>query len=261
MALFITIRAMQNELLEKALELRSVLTRLAVGEDVVEDSDLYVSLRNDFYSDKFTKKLLPDFVLSSRILSDFWPYIKRAFNTYADRREFIREQFEPLCAYLEEERAFFYDDVVNDSITKFDCDTVIRMWTKALERRESDPDGAITVARSLVECVCKQILTERDVAYEHNFDLPKLFKTTARCLQLAPELYNEEVFKQILSGMQRTIDGFAALRNGLSDAHGQPKGGYRANRRHAELAVNLAGATASFLIQTHQDIPIKSMSN
>lgn len=252
---------MENELLQKALELRSILTRLATGEDEQGDSDSYVRLRDDFYSDKFTKKLLPDFVLSCRILGDFWPYIKRAFGTYADRRDYIREQFEPLCAYLEEERAFYYDDVVSDSITKFDCDTVIKMWTKALERRDSDPDGAITAARSLVECVCKQILIERDVAYENSFDLPKLFKTTARCLQLAPELYNEDVFKQILSGMQRTIDGFAALRNGLSDAHGQPKGGYRADKRHAELAVNLAGATASFLIQTHQQLAIKSTSN
>ena len=153
---------------------------------------------------------------------------------------------------------FFYDDVINDSVVKFDCDTVTRMWTKALERRDSDPDGAITAARSLVESVCKQILTERGASYENNFDLPKLFKTTARCLQLAPETYNEEVFKQILSGMQRTIDGFAALRNGLSDAHGHPKGGYRANKRHAELAVNLAGTTASFLIQTHEETLVKA---
>lgn len=41
-----------------------------------------------------------------------------------------------------------------------------------------------------------------------------------------------------------------ALRNRLSDAHGKGKGGVKAAPRHAELAVNLAGSTALFLLAT-----------
>jgi len=252
---------MQDELINKVQDLRMILTRLAVGQDEKGDSNLYFELRTELFSNKVTKNLLPNFVISCRALNDFWPFIKKRFGTYAERREFIREQFEPLFTYLEGEKVFLYDDIISDSVIRFDCDTVVHMWEKALDRRTTDPDGAITAARSLIESVCKQILTERNTAYEDSYDLPKLFKTTAKCLNLAPELHNDNVIRQILSGIQTTIHGFAALRNELSDAHGQPKGGYRANIRHAEFAVNLAGSTASFLIQTHQETSIKSTSN
>lgn len=244
---------MQEKLINKTQELRMILTRLATGQEEKGDGNLYTQLRTELFLNRVIKSLLPDFVTLCRALDDFWPYIKVRYGTYAERCEFIREQFEPLFAYLEGDKVFLYDDIISDSIIKFDCDSVIYMWEKALERRTTDPDGAITAARSLIESVCKQILTERDVTYEDSYDLPKLFKTTARCLNLAPELHNDGTIKQILSGVQTTVHGFSALRNELSDAHGQPKGGYRANMRHAEFAVNLAGSTASFLIQTHQE--------
>lgn len=244
---------MQEELINKVQELRMILTRLATGQEGKGDFDLYIQLRTELFLSKVTRSLIPDFITSCRVLDDFWPYIKTRYSTYAERGEFIRVQFEPLFAYLEGDKIFLYHDVISDSITKFDCDTVLYMWEKALERRTADPDGAITAARSLIESVCKQILTERDIDYEDSYDLPKLFKTTAKCLNLAPELHNDGIIKQILSGIQTTVHGFSALRNELSDAHGQPKGGYRANSRHAEFAVNLAGSTASFLIKTHQE--------
>lgn len=253
---------MQLDLTKKAQDLRMVLTRAATGEDEKEDSSLYSQLRADLFSDRlFIKNLLPEFVISCRLLSDFWLYIKSRYKTYSERREFIREQLEPLLSYLEGDKLFFHDDVISDSIGSFDCDSVNHMWGKALERREVDPDGAITVARSLIESVCKQILVERNIVYDDSHDLPKLFKATARSLNLAPQLYNDSILKQILSGVQTTICGFASLRNGLSDAHGQPKGSYRASKRHAEFAVNLSGSIASFLIQTHQESMLKSTSN
>ncbi|SIT88736.1 Abortive infection C-terminus [Pontibacter indicus] len=243
------------------MSLRVLLTRLATGEDKREDGEEYVNLRNELFANTFTKALLPEFVISCRILSDFWPYIKCRFSTYAERREYIREEFEPLLVHLESDRLYSHDHVINYSIEKFDCDSVNYMWGKALGRREDDPDGAITAARSLIESVCKQILKERNIEYDDSFDLPKLFKTTARSLNLAPQLHNENILKQILSGIQTTVHGFASLRNELSDAHGQPKGGYRVSKRHSELAVNLAGSIASFLIQTHHETLLKSTSN
>jgi hypothetical protein len=41
------------------------------------------------------------------------------------------------------------------------------------------------------------------------------------------------------------------LRNKLSDAHGRGKAGGRPKPRHASLAVNMAGALATFLVETH----------
>ncbi|MGU3345368.1 abortive infection family protein [Pseudomonas monsensis] len=54
--------------------------------------------------------------------------------------------------------------------------------------------------------------------------------------------------KSLEGGQQ--LEGLGALRNRLSDAHGKGKGGVKAAPRHAELAVNLAGSTALFLLAT-----------
>ncbi len=51
------------------------------------------------------------------------------------------------------------------------------IWKKALERRHSDPDGAITSARTLLETVCKRILDEAgDVRIRTEEDLPALYR-------------------------------------------------------------------------------------
>ena len=252
---------MQEQMTQKATDLRLVLTRYATGEKLDKDAEIYLDLRSEFWGDIFIRKLLPECVISCRLLEDFWPYIKYKFSTYADRRDFIRQEFEPLMRYLEGERAYFHDDIIGDAVTKFDCDSVLHFWEKALERREADPDGAITAARSLAESVCKQILTERNVAFEDELSLPKLFKLTAQCLNMSAEQHDEAIFKQILGGLQSAIHGFATLRNALGDAHGKPGGGYKPLVRHAELAVNLAGTFASYLIQAHHETYLRSTSN
>lgn len=116
-----------------------------------------------------------------------------------------------------------------------------------MERRETDPEGAITLARTLLETVCKHILDERGVTYANDCDLPALYKLVAKSLNLAPSQHSETIFKQILGGCTAVVEGLGALRNRLSDAQRPVKPA----PRHAELAVNLAGAVAMFLIATH----------
>ena len=45
-------------------------------------------------------------------------------------------------------------------------------------------------------------------------------------------------------------DPLGTLRNRLGDAHGQGKKTVRPAARHAELAINLAGSVALFLVET-----------
>jgi hypothetical protein len=120
-----------------------------------------------------------------------------------------------------------------------------------MERRETDPQGAITLAGTLLESVCKHILDDRGVVYENDGDLPGLYKLVAK-LNLSPSQHSEAVFRQILGGCTAVVEGLGALRNRLSDAHGQGKRPVKPAPRHAELAVNLAGAVALFLVATHQ---------
>ena len=125
-------------------------------------------------------------------------------------------------------------------------------WQKALDRRHQDPEGAITAARTLLESVCKRILDECGVEYSDNADLPKLYGLTTKELNLAPNQHTEEVFKKILGGAHSVVDGLANLRNRLGDAHGQGKRPVKPLPRHAELAVNMAGSMASFLLATFE---------
>ena len=70
-------------------------------------------------------------------------------------------------------------------------------WKKALDRRTSDPEGAITAAKTLLETVCKHIIDEVGKTYGDNDDLPKLYHIAAECLNLAPTQHTEPVFKSI----------------------------------------------------------------
>ncbi|MFM0047464.1 abortive infection family protein [Paraburkholderia sediminicola] len=142
------------------------------------------------------------------------------------------------------------DSAVTAAIEKFDGEYVLAAWHKALERKQTDPEGAITMARTLLETVCKYILDERSVAYGESPDLPELYRFTSKALNLAPSQHTEGVFKQILGGCQSVVEGLGALRNKLSDAHGTGKRAVKPVARHAELAVNLSGALALYLLAT-----------
>ena len=104
----------------------------------------------------------------------------------------------------------------------------------------------------MLESVCEVILDERSIAHEEKLALPQLYRAAAKELNLAPEQHQEEVFRQKFGGCTSVVGGLAGLRNRLSDAHGKPKTAPKPAARHAELAVNLAGSMASFLIATHE---------
>lgn len=125
-----------------------------------------------------------------------------------------------------------------------------QVWARALERRADDPEGAITSARTLLEAVCKHILDESCAQYDDSADLPKLYRATAEALDLAPSQQSEDNLKRIFGGCQTVVENLGSLRNKLSDAHGKGKSLTKPAPRHAELAVNLSGAIAMFLVET-----------
>jgi hypothetical protein len=142
------------------------------------------------------------------------------------------------------------DDLISQVLNSFDESVVHHAWKKALNRRASDPEGAITAAKTLLETVCKHIIDEAGGVYGENDDLPKLYSTAAETLNLAPSRHTENVFKSILGNCQSVVGNLAALRNRLGDSHGQGKRHVKPAARHAELAVNLSGSVAMFLVAT-----------
>jgi len=156
----------------------------------------------------------------------------------------------PLIDYLEGANRAPVDPVVSDVLQNFDADGVHKVWIKALERRHTDPEGAITSARTLLETVCKRVLDETETEYADKDDLPALYKAVATKLNIAPSQHTEETFKRILGGAVSVVEGIGSLRNKIGDAHGHGKRAVRPSERHAQLAVNLAGTIATFIVET-----------
>lgn len=121
-------------------------------------------------------------------------------------------------------------------------------WEKAIERRQVDPDGAITIARSLIEAVCKHVLGAGN--YDKAAELPVLYKQAARSIGLTDDGYADEALKQVMRGCVQIVHGVGEFRNKMGDAHGKGPLDPTADALHAELAVSVAGAMATFLIST-----------
>lgn len=245
-------------LIERAKMMEDILIAYATGRSGdTRTHDTYEHLRREFMQNDEIKGLLPPFVRTYRKLGAFWPYIKDQAGSYAQRRQLISGAFTPLMDWLEGRHWAPGDKVVSDALETFDVDGVHAVWAKALARRVTDPEGAITMARTLLETVCKRILDERGTAsYTDKVDLPKLYTMAAKALNLAPDQHSEEPIKAILGGAMNMVNGIGTLRNRLSDSHG--RGGklpVKPSPRHASLAVNTAGAVAMFLVETHLDKP------
>jgi Abortive infection C-terminus len=133
-----------------------------------------------------------------------------------------------------------------------DCESepIRDCFRKALERLSRDTEGAITLARSMLEAACKHVLEEFGTKEGGNKDLPKLFKEAARCLKLDPNSDLDETLRRMLHGGIAVVDGLASLRNRVGDAHGRSPSAPKPARRHAELAVMLSTAMTSFLLET-----------
>lgn len=207
-------------------------------------------------SDPTAAKLAPLCVRTCRSPDEVWSYIKsqrEPLDTYESRRRFLREEFDPLLTALESFEAFPLDDLVSGEAETLNSASILDAWKKALDRRTSDPEGAITAARTLLESVCKTILDDLALSYRDRDDLPKLYRNVAKALAVAPEDHTEERIKRILGGCTTAVEGLGSLRNRSGDAHGRGRSTYKLSARHASLAVNLAGTAAIFLMQTFED--------
>lgn len=219
------------------------------------DDATYRQIRSTLMAEAQTKRLLPDFVRASRDLSQFWAYIKGAAGTYAERRRIIWAAFGPLLDHLEGSGAVPADTVISDALSSFDIEGVHAYWERALKRRQEDPEGAITLARTLLETVCKRILDLQGITYKETDELPQLYSKVASHLNLAPSQHTEETFRVILGSCHQVVERLGTLRNKIGDAHGKGGRPVRPSPRHAALAVNLAGTMATFLVETLQAKP------
>lgn len=227
---------------------KNMLVARATGGD--GSDHLYALARKELMDDATLAERMPRFVRTCRNIGEFWEFIKQKFGSYAERRAWLRDEFDPLLSYLEDSERSPMARTADLALRSMSAEAVHDLWRRMLERRETDPEGAITAARSLVESVCKHILHELGEAGDENAELPALYRSVSVKLNIAPDQHTEQVFKQILGGCATVVNGLAGVRNKLSDAHGKGPRAVRPSARHAELAVNLAGSMAAFLVST-----------
>lgn len=131
------------------------------------------------------------------------------------------------------------------------------LWIKATERLQSgDYTGSVTLARTLLERVIKAVLDDLKIHHDDKDELPKIYRLLGDALKLSPNQHTEKIFSQILGGCSSVVLGLGSLRNKISDSHA-PKIPVKLAKRHAELAVNLAGTIATFLIETWEHNRLK----
>lgn len=236
---------------EKAVYLTNTLIGIATHDGCGSTEEDYLELRKYFLDNPVTKKLLPSWIITTRNTRQFWQFIKYKFSTYAERRNFIWKEMNLLLEFCESKQSFPAEKTISEVLEKFDEAGIHYAWRKALERKSTDPEGAITISRTIIESVCKHILDEKGVKYDSKkIELSDLYKKTAKELNLSPSQHTEPIFKQILGGCSGIINGLGSLRNVMGDAHGKGKVNIKPAARHAELAVNLSGTMALFLLET-----------
>lgn len=237
---------------EKAVYLQNLLINRATHVTASEDD--YKILRSYFISKPVLNSLLPKFLKLSRDFNQFWNFISEYSKQYKPRRQYISNEFTPLLDYLENNPSDLpYKDIVTNKINFLDSVYINDSWQKIMDRKNTDFEGAITSARTLLESVLKSILDDMGEKTNSSGDLIKLYKEVADKLNLSPNNHNEQVFKQILGGCSSIVNGIASLRNEYGDSHGKGQTVYKPAQRHTDLAVNMACAMALFLIQTYEN--------
>src|ERR1700691_354081 len=240
----------QNPNLAKIIELQDGLVSRATGGGFPGEDARYQELRAELMRIPQLSDRLPVFVRNNRDLFQFWEFIKHHVSDYAPRRQFLWESFQPLISALETDQLAPALPTILGRLAALHADAVESAWKKALDRRNDDPEGAITAARTLLESVCKHLLDDMGQIYDDKADLPKLYAQCASALNLAPDQHTEESFKTILGNCQSVVNELGSLRNKISDAHGRGRRPVKPAPRHGALAVNLAGTGAAFLVAT-----------
>lgn len=236
---------------DKAFYLQNLLIDRATGNCALNEH--YIFLRTYFINKPTIKPLIPKWVLQSRDLEQFWSFIKNNIDRYEPRRQYIRKEFTPLLDYLENNPSDLpYKNIIDDKINLLDSQYINDSWQKIIDRKNTDFEGAITSARTLLESVLKSILDDMGEKTNSSGDLIKLYKEVSDKLNLSPNNHNEQVFKQILGGCSSIVNGLANLRNEYGDSHGKGLKVYKPDQRHTDLAINMACSMSLFLIQTYE---------
>lgn len=130
-------------------------------------------------------------------------------------------------------------------------DYVLELTEKSDSRLAGgDKEGAITVARTMLEAVLAKLEEELTGARgDYKGDLQKQFKSVAKQLRIDEERPDlDDNFKQVVRGLVQVVNGLAPIRNKMSDGHARER---KPEEHHARVVVNAAKTIATFLVESY----------
>jgi hypothetical protein len=204
---------------------------------------LYANLRREFIAHPIIRND-PRFVSTCRDLTQFRRLIQSKSPNFRGRREHPRLVPPALDALEGPGRRL---RIRADEVLATSTPRVSTVWQRA-RPPEGRPRGAHAGAHALRASARTSSTTRHRVRRERR--PTEALPPGQPALQLAPSQHTEADFKRILGGCTSVVEGLGGLRNRLGDAHGKGKKQVKPSSRHAELAVNLAGAMAVFLVET-----------
>lgn len=136
------------------------------------------------------------------------------------------------------------DDTLVELLERVSSYSIREKWEKALHRRITDPSGAVTAARSLLETTLKWIIEQRGGKPTANNK--ELFDRAIDSLGI--EVKGKPIEKTI-DGLSSIIWGIGDMRNKHGDAHGSTSNSTPPTKNEAGFCVNLAGAAALYLLE------------
>ncbi len=86
---------------ELLIQLQNLMRARATHQDNFGDEAEYSNIRDVLMRDENIRTRLPISVRTCRTLDMFWKFIRDKYGTYAERRRYLREEFEPLIQILE----------------------------------------------------------------------------------------------------------------------------------------------------------------
>jgi HEPN domain-containing protein len=122
---------------------------------------------------------------------------------------------------------------------------VQRLWTKAKARSINDPDGAITASKTMLESLCKILISEAKGTYTNTDDLPQLYKKATTALKFSPDSQINEEYRKLAGACSTITNAVSAIRNRESDSHAT---GNMTDHLRAKFVVNIAGSIVTYLI-------------
>jgi hypothetical protein len=140
------------------------------------------------------------------------------------------------------------DELASYRLAHKKYDALYDLWAKSVLRIDHDTTGALSLATAIIEDVSKFVLQQFGASIVKAPSIQVLFNDALRLLELSPAVQAETALKSISQSCVNVVQNVAYLRNKFGDAHGHgaPSGGF--GKRHAELALNLAGSLACFIV-------------